>query len=136
MKKKFALVLSLVLMIMMICQIPILASNISLLNNNTSSTSTSFSISSDGEACVFIDYMGYKGVTTDATINITIEKRNLLFFWNDVVTETITCNNYHYSNELYYQLEDSGTYRCTVEYVISGTGGADDVITFEDTASY
>ena len=121
---------------MAICQASILASDISLLNNNTSSTSTGFSISSTGKATIVIDYMGYPEVTTGATINITIEKRNLLFFWNDVITDTITVQGYRYDDELYYQLEDSGTYRCTVEYVISGTGGADDVITFEDTASY
>ena len=136
MKRKISLVLSLVIIIMAICQASILASDISLLNNNTSSTSTGFSISSTGKATIVIDYMGYPEVTTGATINITIEKRNLLFFWNDVITDTITVQGYRYDDELYYQLEDSGTYRCTVEYIISGTGGADDVITFEDTASY
>lgn len=136
MKKKVSIILSLVFIVIFIFQLSVIASDISLFNNNVGTTNSSFSISSVGEACVVVDYMGYKDVTTGATINITIEKRNLLFFWNDVITETITCDNYHYTNEFYYQLEDSGTYRCTVEYVISGTGGADDVITFEDTASY
>ena len=121
---------------MSISPFSVLATNISLFNNNVATTSSSFSISSDGEACVLVDYMGYKDITTGATINITIEKRTLLLFWNDVVTDTITCNNYHYTNEFYYQLENSGTYRCTIEYVISGNGGADDVITFEDTVKY
>lgn len=58
------------------------------------------------------------------------------FFGTDVVSETYTVNGDYYSNELYYQLEDTGTYRCTVEYVISGTGGADDIFTYEEEAKY
>ena len=136
MKRKFTLILTIVLIATFICQFTILASNISLYNNNTSNTATGFSISETGLATVHVDFTGYSGVTTGATINITIEKRSFLFFWNDVVTETITVDTYRYDNEFYYQLEDKGTYRCTVEYIVSGSGGADDVLTFEDTATY
>ena len=106
------------------------------LNNNTLATKTRFSISDTGEAVVSLNFEGYPNVTTGATISIKIEKRNFLFFWTDIVEETITVNNYYYANELYYQLEDTGTYRCTVEYVISGTGGTDDVITYEAEQKY
>ena len=119
-----------------VAQISVLASDIMPRNNNTLATKTRFSISDTGEAVVSLNFEGYPNVTTGATISIKIEKRNFLLFWTDVVEETLTVNNYYYANALHYQLEDTGTYRCTVEYVVSGTGGADDVITFEDTAEY
>ena len=136
MKKKFCLLFILAFVFVSIVQFSVLASDIMPLNNNTLATKTRFSISDTGEAVVSLNFEGYPNVTTGATISIKIEKRNFLFFWTDIVEETITVNNYYYANELYYQLEDTGTYRCTVEYVISGTGGADDVITFEDTKTY
>ena len=95
-----------------------------------------FAITSTGEAIVAVHYEGYTNVATGATITIKIEKRTLLLFWSDVIDETITVVGSNYFNELHYQLEDKGTYRCTVVYTISGTGGADDVLTFEDTEKY
>ena len=106
------------------------------LNNNTLAAKTRFVISDTGDAAVTVNYEGYPNVTTGAVISIKIEKRNFLLFWTDVVEETIIVNDNRYYEVLHYQLEDTGTYRCTVEYVISGTGGADDVITFEDTKTY
>ena len=136
MKKKICLLFVLVFVFASVAQFSVLASDIMPLNNNTNLTKTRFSISDTGEAVVSLNFEGYPNVTTSATISIKIEKRNFLLFWTDVVEETITVNNYYYENAFYYQLEDTGTYRCTVEYVISGTGGADDVITFEDTKTY
>ena len=136
MKKKICLLFLLVFVFACVVQFSVLASDIMPLNNNTNLTKTRFSISDTGEAVVSLNFEGYPNVTTGATISIKIEKRNFLLFWTDVVEETITVNNYYYENAFYYQLEDTGTYRCTVEYVISGTGGADDVITFEDTKTY
>jgi hypothetical protein len=136
MKKKICLLFVLVFVFASVAQFSVLASDIMPLNNNTNLTKTRFSISDTGEAVVSLNFEGYPNVTTGATISIKIEKRNFLLFWADVVEETITVNNYYYENAFYYQLEDTGTYRCTVEYVISGTGGADDVITFEDTKTY
>ena len=136
MKRKVSLILVLAMVMIAILQFSLLASDISLRNNNTIQTDTTFSIFNDGMAMVYVGYEGYPSVTTGATITITIEKRNLLLFWRDIVSETITVSGDYYSNELTYQLDSTGTYRCTVEYVVSGTGGADDVITFEDTKTY
>ena len=136
MKRKISLILVLTMILVAVLQFSLLASDISLCNNNTVRTTSYFAISDTGNATVRQGYEGYSNVTTGATINITIEKRNLLLFWSDVVSETITVSGIRYSNELTYQLDDTGTYRCTVEYVVSGTGGADDVITFEDTKTY
>ncbi len=136
MKKKLCLLFVLVFVFASVAQFSVLASDIMPLNNNTNLTKTKFVISDTGDAIVTVKYEGYPNITTGAIISIKIEKRNLLLFWTDVVEETITVNNYYYANALHYQLEDTGTYRCTVEYVISGTGGADDVITYEEEQKY
>lgn len=136
MKKKICLLFVLVFVFASVTQLSVLASDIMPLNNNTNLTKTKFVISDTGDAIVTVKYEGYPNITTGAIISIKIEKRNLLLFWTDVVEETITVNNYYYANALHYQLEDTGTYRCTVEYVISGTGGADDVITYEHEQKY
>ena len=136
MKKKICLVLSLVFILSMVFQTIVLANDIMPLNNNTHLTSTDFHISDSGKATVDVQYNGYPNITTGATITIKIEKRNLLVFWNEVVYDTLTVTGDYYYDSLDYQLEKSGTYRCTVVYTVSGSGGADDVITFEDTASY
>jgi hypothetical protein len=115
---------------------PILASGISLFNNNTASTSTNFSITDTGEARVRVNYEGYPGVTTGATITVKIEKRNLLVFWKEVVNDVYYFREESHAETFVYQLEKTGTYRCTVDYLISGTGGADDEITFQDTKTY
>lgn len=133
--KKIFLVVAILLFIATV-NCTILASDVSLCNNNTLSTSTAFSISNDGTANVTVEYDGYPNITTGATINITIKKRTLLLFWSEVVSDSITVSAEYYGNEFYYQLEDKGTYKCNVEYIVSGTMGEDDVIPFEDTAVY
>lgn len=136
MQRKICITLVLTIIIVSVFQFVVLANDINLLNNNTFFTDTSFTISADGTANLYVCCEGYTNVTTGATINITIKKRTLLLFWSEVVSDSITVSGDYYSNEFYYQLEDKGTYKCNVEYIVSGTGGADDVIPFEDTAVY
>lgn len=135
MKKSICLLLAF-LFIACIFTAPVNASDISLYNNNTLMVDTIFAITETGEAILTVNYEGYPNITTGATITIKIEKRTLLFFWSDVVDDTITVVGERFFDEFYYQLEDKGTYRCTVVYTVSGTGGADDVLTFEDTKKY
>ena len=135
-KKNFCLLFALVFVFAGVIQFSVSASDIMPLNNNTLAVNTNFVISETGEAITAVYFEGYPNITTGATITIKIEKRNLLFFWSDVVEETIIVNDSYYVNELHYQLENTGTYRCTVVYTVSGTGGADDVLTFEDTKTY
>lgn len=136
MKRKISFILALAILVVSLVPVSLLADNVTPRYNNIASTSTSFRISGDGTATVCVGYFGYTNVTTGATINVTIEKRNLLVFWSDVVNDTFTVSGDEYDNEFTYQLEKTGTYRCTVEYTISGTGGASDVVTFEDTKTY
>ena len=138
MKKKIYLILALVYILSFILQSAVLASDVMPLNNNTHLTSTAFHISSSGRATVDVKYNGYPNITTGATITITIEKRNLLVFWKDVINDSITVTGETYNNSIYYYLQSfgTGTYRCTVVYTVSGSGGADDVIPYEGTAVY
>ena len=136
MKRKLSLIFALVIVSLVVFQSILLANDVSLCNNNTGRTITCFTISSDGTAYVSVEYEGYPNVTTGATINITIKKRTLLLFWSEVLSDSVTVSGEWYMDEFYYQLEEKGTYKCNVEYIVSGTMGADDVIPFEDTAVY
>ncbi len=136
MKRKIYFLIAVILVLVTILNCSVWASDVTLYNNNTLTTITAFSISNDGTANVSVIYEGYPNITTGATINITIKKRTLLLFWSEVVSDSITVSGESYAEEFYYQLEDKGTYKCNVEYIVSGTGGADDVIPFEDTAVY
>ena len=110
--------------------------------NNTASTSTNFSISTAGKATVTAVYNGHKGITTGATVTSYIEKRTLGIFWtkvdigepNNEWVDTSTDYAEAFVHEFW--LEDKGTYRATVVYEISGTGGATDVIDFDKTVTY
>ena len=112
------------------------ASNIAPYYNNIILTDTTFNINENGKAGVSVYYDGYPGATTGATICIKIEKRNLLVFWKEVVNDVYYFREESHAETFVYQLEKTGTYRCTVDYLISGTGGTDDEITFQDTKTY
>lgn len=110
--------------------------------NNTSGTATNFTISSAGKASVAASYYAYADSFQSATVTSYIEKRTLGVFWSKV--DIGTPNNEwvdtftHYTgscgHEIY--LEKTGTYRATVVYEISGTGGATDVIDYEQERTY
>ena len=110
--------------------------------NNTSSTATSFGISAAGKATIAGNYYAYEDYFQSATVTSYIEKRTLGIFWNKV--DIGTPNNEwvdtfdHYTgsfgHEIY--LDKTGTYRATVVYEISGTGGATDVIEYEQERTY
>ena len=82
------------------------------------------------------------GVTTGATITSYIEKRTLGLFWSKV--DIGEANNEwvdvstDYADAFVHEfwLEDTGTYRATVVYEISGTGGSTDVIDYEQQRTY
>lgn len=141
MKKTFISIIAIAVISLFIFQTTALAAlpeTYSIQNNNTSYTLTSFDISNSGQAEVYVKYSGYSGITTGASISITIKKNTFLWFYSTVVDETYNVVGENYSHTYYYDLTDSGsgTYKCNVTYTISGSGGADDVIPFEDTDSY
>lgn len=110
--------------------------------NNTSGTSTNFTITTAGKATITAVYNGHSGITTGATVTSYIEKRTLGIFWTKVDigepnNEWVDSSTAHYDvfgHEFW--LEDKGTYRATVVYEISGTGGATDVIDYEQERTY
>lgn len=107
---------------------------IAMLNFNTMHTVTNFSFTEEGRACVHVDYTGYRD-TTGADITIRLERRNFLFFWEEVVFSEYAVRGSTYHREFYYQISKEGLYRCTVVYTVHGLG-EDDVITFEDVRIY
>ena len=110
--------------------------------NNTAGTSSSFSISSTGKATLVATYDGYRNVTSGATITSYIEKRTLGVFWTKVDIDqpnnewVDSSSNYYGAFGHEFQLKNTGTYRATIIYEISGTGGATDVIEYEQERTY
>ena len=103
--------------------------------NNLEYTQATFNIDSNGNANIVVGYSGYQGITTGARITILLEKRNLLVFWKDIQEWVITSDQYR-ATFLRSSTVSSGTYRVTVRFEISGTGGATDVYETEIKDSY
>ena len=110
--------------------------------NNTLTTSTNFVISSTGKATITETYNAYRQYFTSATVTSYIEKRTLGIFWTKVdigePNNTWVDTSTDFTNTIIHevQLESTGTYRATVTYEISGTGGATDVIDYEQERTY
>ena len=104
-------------------------------SNYTVDANAEFQIKSDGRAEIFVFYEANDAMTS-AQINITLKKRVFLLFWEDVTTFTFNRTEKSFSNTYIYYLQEEGTYKCEVEYIISGTAGANDVSNFEHTATY
>lgn len=110
--------------------------------NNVSTATGSVSISSSGVITVKNSYIGYQSVTTKAVITTYIEKKVLGLFWSRVdIGQTDdewvdTIYDYKYSGSHSVQLEKTGTYRVTVEFVIYGSGGSAETITKEIERTY
>ena len=88
------------------------------------------------------DNVGYIGVTyygydsfVRADLNVKIQKRFLLVFWNDVYewNASSTEKNGDFYHE--FDIEKSGTYRANFTLTVTGNDGTTDVITstIEDT---
>lgn len=103
--------------------------------NNTSRTTTNFTIDDSGKATVYVSYTGYQGITSGATITTRIQKRFLFLFWNDIQewTDEATGDSYATSHSV---SVSSGTYRVQVEYEIRGTAGEADNINEELERTY
>ena len=108
---------------------------VKIYNNHTLHTSTAFSFTEDGKACIAVGYVGYHS-TKGASIHVSIEKHSFLFFYREIVSQTYTAVGESYQNEFFYPIDGEGAYRCTVTYTVSGSGGADDTIVFKDIKDY
>ena len=73
-------------------------------------------------------YTGYDASFVSARLTVTVEKRFLLVFWNEVGTWTATSTDI--DGTFYYEmpLNGSGTYRATFVLEVTGTDGTVDVV--------
>ena len=134
--KKICIWLLCILMLFSCVTIPAVAADDGIMPcyNNVIETMTTFTVSQSGVATVILSYNGIPGVTTGATITTKIQKRTLGFIWTKI--DIGTSNNewvdsaigVDYSTSHSVTLPSTGTYRVVVEYEITGTGGANDVI--------
>ena len=75
-------------------------------------------------------YTGYSASFVSAKLTVTVEKRFLLVFWNEVGTWTSTSTDIHGSFYHEMPLDGKGTYyRATFTLEVTGTDGTVDVIT-------
>ena len=100
--------------------------------NNASNIDCNFSIQND-LAIISINVNGYNNVTSRITVNATLEKKAFLgLWWSDIGEWTASSTN---TTETFEFTEDvgGGTYRCTFEVTVEGSGGSVDVYTDEIT---
>ncbi len=105
--------------------------------NNTSITETIFTINESGYAILTCTCRGYRGIVSKIVIDTKIEKQSGSS-WVEVDGASWTDEStlYYCSKEHSIQLSARGTYKATVTYTVSGSGGADDVITREIEKTY
>lgn len=121
---------------------PFSKASAAVMYSNTMSATMRSQIDSDGNLSTALKVTGYKGITTRIEVELYVEKKVLGLFWSRVNiggannTWTDSINSYIYTNTFGYHLTSTGTYRVTVTYTVHGSGGADDVITLTETATY
>lgn len=100
--------------------------------NNVSDINCAFEIEND-IAYISIDVIGYSGVTPRISVKATLEKKGLFgLWWSDVDEWTASSTNATETFE-FTKGVGSGTYRCTFEVTVEGSGGSADVYTDEIT---
>mgnify|MGYP003302396375 CR=1 FL=1 len=138
MKKRIALLLSVVMAISMLIAsvFPASASGIEPRYTNTSTATVAFSITSSGAAHFSVDYTGKANIFTEARLTVEIEKQFLWFFWTEVDSWSATCyERAGFFTHTFY-LNESGTYRANYRIEIYGTSGDVDVIENTQEDSY
>lgn len=122
--------------VMMLCAstVVIAAPSFETRYNNTVMASSDASISDSGLLTINNQFQGIRGKTTKGEITTYIEKKTLGLFWTRVDIGqpdnqwVDVVYNYLYNGTHTFQLSKEGTYRITVVYVISGSGGDADTI--------
>ena len=88
----------------------------------------------DNVGCLDVTYYGYDSFVR-ADLNVKVQKRFLLVFWNDVYEWNVssTEKNGHFYHE--FDIEKSGTYRANFTLTVTGSDGTVDTIplTIEDS---
>ena len=135
--------LSSILVLAVICSASVItvsaasgSSDITPYCNNIFQYNSTFIIDDNGDAEICVSYKSDPGVVTNATIEIRLLRKTLLFFWSEVETWTDTSTSSIYSNVHTTSLSKTGTYKVEITYTINGNGGAADVITDEIEQKY
>lgn len=110
--------------------------------NNTTNAMLNCSINSGGTLQAAMSVFGVSGVTSRIDVELYIEKRILGVFWkkinigypNNIWTDSTT--GIVYSHIFTTDLTSTGTYRVSVTYTVSGSGGSANVIPFTQKLSY
>ena len=100
--------------------------------NNVYQIECRFNIDND-LAKMEIFVIGYSNVTSRITVNVTLEKKGLLGLWWSDVDEWTASSTYATDTFEFTKSVGSGTYRCTFEVTVEGSGGSADVYTDEIT---
>lgn len=140
--KRFCTLALTLLLLAMSIAVPIKKASAAIMYNNVNQATLDCSVSSSGQLSADLLVTGIKGKTTRIEVELYVEKRFLLVFWsrvdigcpNNVWTDAVNAVNY--SHTFSTSLSSTGTYRTTVTYTVSGTGGSADVITLTDTVTY
>ncbi len=142
MKKRLLLLAITVFILLTAAEITLLAADVTEPRANVATTTTNISIFSPGSvhsagrAIINLRYTGYPDITESAEITLKIEKKLAFFFVKESVSQTYQTNDIYHMNKLEYPLEETGTYRFTVIYRISGKGGETDVIRITEEKIY
>ncbi|MBR4636765.1 MAG: hypothetical protein IKO51_10475 [Clostridia bacterium] len=139
-KRSIALVLSL-LTLFAFFAVPTSKVSAATMYNNTVSATLSCDVDSAGCLYSYLSVAGKSG-TTRIAVELYVDKQILGLFWsrvnigyeNNVWTDYTTKSCY--SNTFSTYLPSHGTFRVTVTYTVSGSGGANDIITKTQTITY
>jgi len=135
--KVLSLVLVTVLLLALALPAFAMGNSITPYYNNTATAEMTFVIDINGLATVDYTCRGYRGITTKIVVDTKIERQNGSS-WAEVENASWTDQStlYFCTNEHEIQLTQRGTYKATVTYTVSGSGGATDVIIKEYQCTY
>jgi len=132
MKKSLAFILTIVMAISMITAGAIPASaaenTIQPRLSNADTANVSFVVDEYGIGYFAVTYNGNEETFTEAKVSVTIQKRFLLVFWDDVDRWTGISNEVYGDFYTTFILGDTGTYRAVFTLEFYGTSGVVDVI--------
>ena len=94
--------------------------------NNANHIDCVFSIQNDVAIAQLYVY-GYSGITSNISVNVLLEKKGFLGLWWSDVEEWSTSSANASDNFEFTKAVGSGTYRCTFEVRVEGSGGSADV---------
>ncbi len=103
--------------------------------NDLSNKTRDYFLIVDGTAEISAQYLGDTTSTASIEISITLEKRILWLFWNEVDTWTFTSSVIPFRKVVTTTVKE-GTYRATIEYKATSTQGEVETLTKELEAEY